>query len=243
VIELADVHKTFGHVRAATGVSFAIHRGETVGLVGESGSGKSTLGRMIVGLESPDSGAVLLHGRALPAVVERRTRADQRAVQMIFQRPDTTLNPRRTVRAALARAIAKLGGAETVGQLAARMRLGPAQLAARPRRLSGGMKQRVAIARAFAGDPDLVVCDEPTSALDPSIQAAILNELADMSAARSTAYLFVSHDLDVVRYLADRVLVMYRGEIVEEGPVDVIMSRPQHPYTQQLLAAATSRFG
>ncbi|MFC7625612.1 dipeptide ABC transporter ATP-binding protein [Microlunatus sp. GCM10028923] len=243
VIELVEVHKTFGRVRAATGVSFAIHPGETVGLVGESGSGKSTLGRLIVGLESPDSGSVLLHGQPLAARVERRSRSDQRAVQMVFQRPDTTLNPRRSVRAALTRAIAKLGGPDPVEKLAARMRLGPAQLATVPRRLSGGMKQRVAIARAFAGDPELVVCDEPTSALDPSIQAAILNELADVSSARGTAYLFVSHDLDAVRYIADRVLVMYRGEIVEDGPVEEIMSRPRHPYTQKLLAASTARFG
>jgi peptide/nickel transport system ATP-binding protein len=242
VMEVRGIGKAFGSVCAANDVSLTIHRGEVVGLVGESGSGKSTLGRMIVGLESADSGEVLLDGVPLAKTVERRSRAHKRAVQMVFQRPDTTLNPRRTVRATLGRAIAKLGGRSTVAELAGRVRLGEAQLATVPRRLSGGMKQRVAIARALAGDPDVVVCDEPTSALDPSIQASILNELADISAQRGTALLFISHDLDAVRYLADRVVVLYHGEVVEQGEVADVMSNPQHPYTQKLLAASMSRF-
>jgi peptide/nickel transport system ATP-binding protein len=242
VMEVRGINKAFGGVCAAKDISLTIHRGEVVGLVGESGSGKSTLGRMIVGLESADSGEVLLSGTPLAATVEHRSRAHKRAVQMVFQRPDTTLNPRRTARATLRRAIAKLGGGSTVAELAARVRLGEAQLATVPRRLSGGMKQRVAIARALAGDPDVVVCDEPTSALDPSIQASILNELADISAQRGTALLFISHDLDAVRYLADRVVVLYLGEIVEQGPVDDVMSDPQHPYTRKLIAASESKF-
>ncbi|GAB3600180.1 dipeptide ABC transporter ATP-binding protein [Microbacterium tumbae] len=242
VMEVRDVSKAFGAVRAVEGVSLTVHRGEIVGIVGESGSGKSTLGRMIVGLESSDSGEVLLDGRPLAKAVERRARAEKRAVQMVFQRPDTTLNPRRTARSTLARAITKLGGVTGVAELAARVRLGEAQLSAVPRRLSGGMKQRVAIARAFAGDPDVVVCDEPTSALDPSIQASILNELADIAATRGTACLFISHDLDAVRYLADRVVVLYHGQIVEQGPVEEVLSEPRHPYTRRLLAASTSRF-
>ncbi|GAA0991707.1 dipeptide ABC transporter ATP-binding protein [Subtercola frigoramans] len=242
VLEVTGLTKSFGGVRAARDISLTIHRGEVVGLVGESGSGKSTLGRLIVGLESADSGRILLGGRALAGTVERRSRAEKRSVQMVFQRPDTTLNPRRTVRATLRRAISKLDGSSTVAELAARVRLGEVQLATVPRRLSGGMKQRVAIARAFAGDPDVVVCDEPTSALDPSIQASILNELADIAASRGTAYLFISHDLEAVRYIADRVVVLYLGEIVEQGPVDEVMSNPQHPYTKKLLAASASRF-
>jgi len=242
VLEVSGVNKAFGSVCAAKDIALTIHRGEILGLVGESGSGKSTLGRMIVGLESPDSGEIRLAGRTLARTVEKRARTDQRSLQMVFQRPDTTLNPRRRVRATLARAISKLRGTLSVEALAAQVRLGPAQLETVPRRLSGGMKQRVAIARAFAGDPEVVVCDEPTSALDPSIQAAILNELADVAAARGTAYLFISHDLDAVRYLADRVAVMYLGEIVEEGPVDEVLSNPRHPYTRKLLAASLSKF-
>ena len=160
---------------------------------------------------------------------------------MVFQRPDTTLNPRRTIRSALQRSIKKLGGTTTVEPLAAQVRLGPVQLDTVPRRLSGGMKQRAAIARAFAGAPSIVVCDEPTSALDPSIQASILNQLADISTDNGTAYLFISHDLDAVRYIADRVAVMYRGEIVEEGPVDEVLTSPQHPYTQMLLASSMDK--
>jgi peptide/nickel transport system ATP-binding protein len=240
VLRVSGVSKAFGTVQVAKDVDLELYRGEVLGLVGESGSGKSTLGRMIVGLERPDSGEIWLEGRTLAGRVEHRHRDSQRAVQMVFQRPDTTLNPRRTVRATLGRAITRLLGSSTVEQLAARVRLRPEHLGTVPRRLSGGMKQRVAIARALAGDPAVVVCDEPTSALDPSIQAAILNELADISADRGTAYLFISHDLDAVRYLADRVAVMYRGEIVEQGPVEEVLSTPRHEYTRMLIDTSLS---
>ncbi len=222
VLRLRGVTKRYGTLEAASNVNLEIDRGEVLGLVGESGSGKTTLGRCIAGLTG--------YGGEIDV--------DRRAVQMVFQSPDASLNPRRTVRAVLARAIKRLGGDLSVEALAEQVGLGPEHLDRRPRELSGGQKQRVAIARAFAGPVDLVVCDEPVSALDVSVQAKILDLLGDLQASRGVSYLFISHDLAVIRQLADRVAVMYRGQVVEVGTADEIFSGPRHPYTEAILQAS-----
>ena len=218
--------------------------GETLGLVGESGSGKSTLAKTILGIESPDAGSSLeFDDHALAAQSSGRPTADKRALQMVFQNPDSALNRGWTARAILARSVSKLTGLkgkavnERVDKLAADLRLTQRHLDLKPRQLSGGLKQRVAIARAFAGDPRIVVADEPTSALDVSVQAAILNLLSELQLKSKTSYLLISHDLGVVRYLADRIAVMYLGRIMEVGGSEKVFSGPNHPYTEALLSA------
>jgi peptide/nickel transport system ATP-binding protein len=232
-----------GHdVHALEGVSAAIWAGETLGLVGESGSGKTTLARTLLGLIEPTRGSIDLDGRTLPAL-SRRTREDVRQLQIVFQNPDSALNRRHSVRRILLRSLRKLGGLvgeraeERLLTLTAEVRLAERHLAARPSQLSGGLKQRVAIARAFAGNPRLVVCDEPTSALDVSVQAAILNLLVELQAKENVAYLFISHDLGVVRYISDRIAVLYLGRLMELGPAAVVFDGPHHPYTEALLSA------
>jgi peptide/nickel transport system ATP-binding protein len=218
--------------------------GETLGLVGESGSGKSTLAKTILGIESPDAGgSVELDDRALAAKSADRPTSDKRSIQMVFQNPDSALNRGWTARHILARSVSKLTGLkgkavnERVDKLAADLRLTQRHLDLKPRQLSGGLKQRVAIARAFAGDPRIVVADEPTSALDVSVQAAILNLLAELQINSKTSYLVISHDLGVVRYLADRIAVMYLGRIMEVGDSETVFRGPNHPYTEALLSA------
>ena len=248
IIEMRDVSKTFrqrGHdVPALVGIKLGVGGGETVGLVGESGSGKTTLAKVMLGIYEPDPGSeILLDDHLLAGLAERRDTDDMRAMQMVFQNPDSALNRTWSVRRILKRSVNKLtgvkGGAadERVEKLAEALRLSPRHLDMRPRQLSGGLKQRVAIARAFAGDPRIVVCDEPTSALDVSVQAAILNLLSELQTTESTSYLFISHDLGVVRYLADRIVVMYLGRLQEEGTTDQIFAGPHHPYTEALLSA------
>ncbi len=243
--------KTFhqaGHdVPALVGIELGLAEGETLGLVGESGSGKSTLAKTILGIHAPDTGGELtLDGDIVAPTTAKRSRGAKRALQMVFQNPDSALNGSWTVRRILARSIYKLtdvrGAAanQRAEQLAEHMRLSPRHLDLKPRQLSGGLKQRVAIARAFAGDPRIVVCDEPTSALDVSVQAAILNLLTDLQANERTSYVFISHDLGVVRYLADRIAVMYLGRVMELGSTDVISSGAHHPYTEALLSAVPS---
>ncbi len=231
-------------VHALRDVSFMVWPGETVGLVGESGSGKTTLARLLLGLTAPDPDSlVLLDGQELPALITERSREQIKAVQIVFQNPDAALNRAHTVRRIVGRALARLGGLrdaelrERLIGLTRSMQLADRYLASKPRQLSGGLKQRVAIARAFAGVPRLVVCDEPTSALDVSVQAAILNLLADLQAERRVSYLFVSHDLGVVRYLSDRILVLYLGRLMEFGPSERVFAGPHHPYTETLLSA------
>ncbi|HEY1703110.1 MAG TPA: ABC transporter ATP-binding protein [Trebonia sp.] len=226
-------------VTALGGVSLEIAPGETFGLVGESGSGKSTLARCISGLLPPSGGSVEV------AAPTSGRRAHARFLQMVFQNPDTALNPRHVIRQILGRAQKRqgerLGGAERaqrLGDLTRAVRLQEWHLDVRPGALSGGQRQRVAIARAFAGQPAVVLCDEPVSALDVSVQAAILNLLVDLQADRGVSYLFISHDLTVVRYLADRIGVMYAGEIVDIGPAEAVAEAPHHPYTEALLSAA-----
>ena len=248
VIGVNGVSKTFrqrgGDVPALVSVDLGFGEGETLGLVGESGSGKSTLAKTLLGVHAPDDGGeIMLRGRPMADKATSRTEESIRSIQMVFQNPDSALNRSWTVRRILTRAVTKLtgeSGAEAdrkAEEIAEAMQLSPRHLDMRPRQLSGGLKQRVAIARAFAGDPDVVVCDEPTSALDVSVQAAILNLLANLQRDVKTSYLFISHDIGVVRYLADRIAVMYVGRIVELASTDQIFSGPVHPYTEALLSA------
>jgi peptide/nickel transport system ATP-binding protein len=244
VQDLAKVFHQHGQtIQALAGVSAAIWPGETLGLVGESGSGKTTFARALLGLVAPTGGSVEVDGRVVPPRLSQRTRKDVQAIQIVFQNPDSALNRRHTVRRILRRAMKKLSGitgpaAEArLSLLVSSVRLAERYLSVRPNQLSGGLKQRVAIARAFAGDPRLVLCDEPTSALDVSVQAAILNLLVELQVERKVAYLFISHDLGVVRYLADRIAVLYLGRVMELGPAEVVFDGPHHPYTEALLSA------
>jgi peptide/nickel transport system ATP-binding protein len=242
--DLGKVFKQRGHeVYALVGASGAIWPGETLGLVGESGSGKTTLARALLGIVEPTTGAVTLDGRELAPRFTKRSRRDLRDVQIVFQNPDSALNRRHSVQRILLRSLKKLANVsgraaqERVLRLAERVRLTERTLTQKPVQLSGGLKQRVAIARAFAGDPKLVVCDEPTSALDVSVQAAILNLLVELQAEQRVSYLFISHDLGVVRYISDRIAVLYLGRLQELGPADVVFDGPHHPYTEALLSA------
>jgi peptide/nickel transport system ATP-binding protein len=237
-------HMSGQSVRGLFGVDLDIRAGETVGLVGESGSGKTTLARVLMGIIAPDAGADLkLDGHELAPVATRRQADDQKALQIVFQNPDSALNRRHSVKQLISRSLSKLGGyggdqlKSRLLSLVKSVRLSERYLPMRPSQLSGGLKQRVAIARAFAGDPRIVVCDEPTSALDVSVQAAILNLLTDLQHRKQVAYLFISHDLGVVRYLADRIVVLYLGRVMEIGPADKVFAGPHHPYTEALLSA------
>jgi peptide/nickel transport system ATP-binding protein len=240
----AEHGSRFDTVVAAHDVSFDVHAGECVALVGESGSGKTTIARCVVGLHTPAEGRVLLDGVPLAGRATGRPREARRRLQIVFQNPNDSLNPRHHVGDAIARPArmlrdlsAKEARAEAA-RLLERVRL-PARLADRfPGELSGGERQRVAIARALAANPDLVVCDEITSALDVSVQAAVLELLAELRAELGLALLFITHDLGVVASVADRVLVLDRGEVCEDGPVASLLARPEHEYTRRLVAAA-----
>jgi peptide/nickel transport system ATP-binding protein len=254
VLELAALSKTYGlapyAVHALRDVTLRLMPGETLGLVGESGSGKTTLAHALLGLTAPDAGGrMALDGAVLAPEVRQRSPDQIKTLQIVFQNPDSALNRSHTVSRLVGRAVTRLGGLKgalrevQVTRLLEAVRLTARQLAARPRQLSGGMKQRVAVARAFAGNPRLVVCDEPTSALDVSVQAAILNLLAELQAERQVAYLLISHDLGVVRYLSDWIAVLYLGRLLEVGPALRVLDGPHHPYTEALLSAAPSVTG
>lgn len=251
LLEIEDLGKTYGSgtekIAAVDGVSFGLRRGEVLGLVGESGSGKSTFAKCVVGLIDVSKGTLRLDGKPLSPITRAHDPTLRRSLQMVFQNPDTSLNPSHTVRHILTRAVRQLADPRSAGEVARRVarlaeevRLSPRHLDLTPASLSGGLKQRVAIARAFAGSPALVLCDEPTSALDVSVQAAILNLLVALQAREHVSYIFISHDLGVVHYLADRIAVMYLGQIVEIGSADAVFRPPHHPYTEALLSAMPS---
>jgi peptide/nickel transport system ATP-binding protein len=248
IVRLSSVSKTFTahgeHVKALVDIDLDLRVGETLGLVGESGSGKTTLARVLLGLTAPDPGSAVELGSA-PASsdVRKRTRQQLQALQIVFQNPDSALNRRHSVRRLIGRSVKKLAGLSgaelkaRVLELIAAVRMEERHLPLRPSQLSGGLKQRVAIARAFGGAPSVVVCDEPTSALDVSVQAAILNLLVDLQLNERVSYLFISHDLGVVRYLSDRIAVLYLGRLMEVGPSETVFAGPHHPYTEALLSA------
>ncbi|MFE4819477.1 dipeptide ABC transporter ATP-binding protein [Streptomyces sp. NPDC056704] len=240
LVEVRGLVRRFGHTVAVDHVDLTIREGEVLGLVGESGSGKTTLARAVAGLAPDGEGTLRLSGEPLPARLARRDARLRPRIQMVFQNPDASLNPSHTVRTVLRRSLATLAdpSGPPLDALLDRTRIDADLLDRRPAQLSGGQKQRVSIARSFAGRPDLVICDEPVSALDVSVQAAVLEVLADQRDRTGTSYLFISHDLAVVGYLADRIAVMYRGVIVEEGPAAEVLGGPSHPYTALLVEAA-----
>jgi peptide/nickel transport system ATP-binding protein len=252
LLDVRDLSKHFSirgtgrALYAVDGVSFAIEAGECVGLVGESGCGKSTLVKLITRLLDPTGGRIWFDGRYIDTVPAARfaTAPERARIQMVFQDPADSLNPRFTAFDTIADPLRRLAGRWDGGGLERRVHelaelVGlPRELLGRyPHQLSGGQQQRVGIARAIAVGPKLLVLDEPTSALDVSVQAVILHLLADLKERLRMSYLFVSHDLNLVRLLSDRVLVMYLGKIVETGPTEVIFNRPRHPYTRALLSA------
>ncbi|HEY4103310.1 MAG TPA: ABC transporter ATP-binding protein [Polyangiaceae bacterium] len=246
-IKKGVLRRTVGHVRAVDGVDLTISGGKTTALVGESGCGKTTVGRSILRLIEPTAGSVFFNGQdllALDRVALRRARQD---IQMVFQDPMTALDPRMRVRDIVAEGMHSFGiGAneaertERVAAMLRRVQLDPDYLWRFPHEFSGGQRQRIGIARALAVGPKLLICDEAVSALDVSIQAQIINLLAELQAELGLSYLFITHDLSVVRYLAEDVCVMYLGQVVERAPAEQLFSAPQHPYTQGLLAAVPS---
>jgi len=251
VLRVEDAHVVYGarfggggH-HALRGVSLSVAAGETLGVVGESGCGKSTLARLMLGLVPPSQGRVEVAGRVLSEVRGRKLRRLRTRAQLVFQDPVGSLSPRRAVRDAIGEPLRAAGvpAAERVSRVAGvleRMELDPSILGRRPHELSGGQAQRVGIARALVGDPDLIVFDEPTSALDVTVQAQILKVIAEVSGDRSRGTVFISHDLATVRGFCDRVVVLYLGRVVEEGPVEEVFGNPLHPYTRALLSSAPS---
>ena len=247
VENLRTSYTSRGHtLHAVDGVSLEVAEHETVGLVGESGCGKSTLGKTIVRLLRPSEGTIRLDGEDISQLDERSLRSVRRSVQMVFQDPFGSLNPRQRIGTILDTPL-KVHGVRDPGErrrrildIAGKISIPPEALQRYPHEFSGGQRQRIGIARALVLNPRLVVCDEPVSALDLSIQAQILNLLVDLKKDLGLAYLFISHDLSVVRYFADRVLVMYLGRIVESADHATLWRNPRHPYTRALLAAIPS---
>ena len=244
LLQIREAAKTFhvgsSEVKALKGVNLSVGKGETVAIVGESGSGKTTLANLILGIEKPSAGEIVLAGRPLSG---RRSKADRRQIGLVQQNPYSTHNPRKSIGQAIGLPLSvhnvcrRSERRRRIGELLEKVGLHPELQDRRPLALSGGQRQRVAIARALATDPELLVLDEPTSSLDVSVQAHILRLLKDLQEELGLTYLFITHDLSVVRVLASRVIVMYRGLVVEEGAVADVFSGPRHRYTQQLLAS------
>ena len=236
--------KTIGHVQAVDGVSFDLHKGETLGIVGESGCGKSTLAKVLMHLEKPTSGGVSFNGQDIYKLGATGLRRLRRNIQLVMQDPYTSLNPRMTVGDLIGEPFEihpevapKASRRQKVQDLLEVVGLNPEHINRYPHQFSGGQRQRIGIARALALRPEIIVCDEPVSALDVSIQAQVMNLLEKLQNEFGLSYIFIAHDLSVVRHLADRVAVMYLGKLVELGTEDEIYERPTHPYTQALLSA------
>lgn len=250
ILEVRDLRVQFDGRRrgdqpvlAVNDVSLHVDDGETLGLVGESGSGKSTIGNAVLGLVRPARGSVLFRGLDITAATPKHRRALGQQLQVIFQDPYSSLNPSRTIGSTLAeplrvvRRMARRDAAGQVQRVLAQVGMAPETFHRYPREFSGGQRQRLAIARALVLGPKLVICDEPTSALDLSVQAQILNLLLDLQRQLGLSYLFISHDIDVVRHMSHRVAVLYRGSVVEQGPTEGVTRAPGHEYTRALVAA------
>ncbi|PWK59991.1 ATP-binding cassette domain-containing protein [Aminobacter sp. AP02] len=258
ILKVEGLGKTYGGKRvflgrvspekhAADNVSFELKRGESLGIVGESGSGKSTVARLITRLVEPTSGSVILGGKDFLSMRDEELRSFRQRIQMVFQDPYASLNPRKTIAQSVGGPLRERSERmspqainERVQRLLADVGLNPpARFACRfPKDLSGGQRQRVGIARAIAAEPDIIVADEPVSALDVSVRAQVLNLFNDLRRQKGLSYVFISHDLDVIRSVCDRVAVMQTGKVVETGDVREVLARPNHPYTQQLLASS-----
>jgi oligopeptide transport system ATP-binding protein len=236
--------RTVGHVQAVDGVSFELRRGETLGIVGESGCGKSTLAKVLVALERPTSGEVLVDGEDIGRLKGRELKATRRRIQLIFQDPYTAFDPRMTVGSIVAEPYTihrgvqpRKGRRQRVKELLEVVGLNPDHAGRYPHQFSGGQRQRIGIARALALRPEIIVCDEPVSALDVSVQAQVINLLEELQDEFGLSYVFIGHDLGIVRHIADRIAVMYMGKVVENGDYAQIYDHPTHPYTQALLSA------